>query len=406
MVVGAVLGSLLVAVSVAAAAYFVQRQRWRNAKFDFEAVVRQLQEAGVLNVDVPAADPRESSSSSSSGGGGGGGSRVTAFAEGIALGWVPAAEQDDPAATPLVAADGDSAPLAHPPSAEAAGTTAQPGSGMTGTLGRAGAPDAQPMRVPREIQSKCLVMINAIGNGYFGDVYDGTLDERATTGVPAYKVAIKVAKPGVEQEGGDSKASLLQEAALMAQFVHPNIVALIGVVTRRGECQVVLQFCDRGSLQDLLRQDALIPEGAATLPTDTVLKIACDVTSGMAYLAHRRFIHRDLATRNVLVAVDNTCLISDFGLSRHLHNDSAYYKVREGIALPVRWSAPEVVQDVALSRFTSASDVWSFFVLMWEVSLLAANWCNANPFVDTTPNRHVKKGDSTTDGVDRSLYRP
>ena len=83
----------------------------------------------------------------------------------------------------------------------------------------------------------------------------------------------------------------------------------------------------------------------------------------MAYLEDRRYVHRDLAARNVLVAADNSFLVSDFGLSRALRGGE-YYRVRQSAALPLRWCAPEVVVHL---RYTSASDVWSFFMLMLEV---------------------------------------
>ena len=53
-------------------------------------------------------------------------------------------------------------------------------------------------------------------------------------------------------------------------------------------------------------------------------------------------------------------------MSRALRQGSDYYKMRDGAAFPLRWSAPELLATDG-SRCTSASDVWSFFVLMWEV---------------------------------------
>ena len=53
-------------------------------------------------------------------------------------------------------------------------------------------------------------------------------------------------------------------------------------------------------------------------------------------------------------------------MSRALRQGSEYYKMRDGAAFPLRWSAPELLATDG-SRCTSASDVWSFFVLMWEV---------------------------------------
>ena len=48
----------------------------------------------------------------------------------------------------------------------------------------------------------------------------------------------------------------------------------------------------------------------------------------MAYLEEKKFVHRDLAARNVLVATETSVKISDFGMSRAIGVDSAYYKVR------------------------------------------------------------------------------
>ena len=225
------------------------------------------------------------------------------------------------------------------------------------------APPAAPATLvrPREIPGRSLRILTRIGGGNFGDVFAGMLDERSTTGIPAYRVAVKAPKPDVE--GTTNKADLLQEAALMAQFCHPNIVALIGIVSRSQQCKVVLQYCDRGSLQSLLREDKL-NRGESVLPEKVALVIAAEIAAGMSYLESKRFVHRDLAARNILVGADDTCLVADFGLSRALRQGSDYYKVREGVAMPIRWSAPEVVDG---ARYTSASDVWSFFVLMWEV---------------------------------------
>ena len=90
---------------------------------------------------------------------------------------------------------------------------------------------------------------------------------------------------------------------------------------------------------------------------------------GMQYLAEMSFVHRDLAARNVLVNSQLVCKIADFGLSREISSegsnaiDGGAYTTRGG-KIPVRWTAPEAI---AFRKFTSASDVWSFGIVMWEV---------------------------------------
>ncbi|KAF3848101.1 hypothetical protein F7725_021129 [Dissostichus mawsoni] len=88
------------------------------------------------------------------------------------------------------------------------------------------------------------------------------------------------------------------------------------------------------------------------------------IASGMKYLSDMSYVHRDLAARNILVNSNLVCKVSDFGMSRVLEDDpEAAYTTRGG-KIPIRWTAPEAI---AYRKFTSASDVWSYGVVMWEV---------------------------------------
>ncbi|CDQ81543.1 unnamed protein product [Oncorhynchus mykiss] len=88
------------------------------------------------------------------------------------------------------------------------------------------------------------------------------------------------------------------------------------------------------------------------------------IASGMKYLSDMSYVHRDLAARNILVNSNLVCKVSDFGLSRVLEDDpEAAYTTRGG-KIPIRWTSPEAI---AYRKFTSASDVWSYGIVMWEV---------------------------------------
>ncbi|XP_062312266.1 ephrin type-B receptor 2b [Osmerus eperlanus] len=90
------------------------------------------------------------------------------------------------------------------------------------------------------------------------------------------------------------------------------------------------------------------------------------IASGMKYLAEMNYVHRDLAARNILVNSNLVCKVSDFGLSRFLEDDTSdpTYTSALGGKIPIRWTAPEAIQ---YRKFTSASDVWSYGIVMWEV---------------------------------------
>ena len=81
----------------------------------------------------------------------------------------------------------------------------------------------------------------------------------------------------------------------------------------------------------------------------------------MAYLESHKFIHCDLAARNILVGEHNSCKIADFGLARLAGNE---YTAREGAKLPIKWTAPEAAN---YSKFSIKSDVWSFGILLTEL---------------------------------------
>jgi serine/threonine protein kinase len=210
---------------------------------------------------------------------------------------------------------------------------------------------------PREMKRIAIKLLNNIGEGAFGTVSKGLVDERGTTGVPEYTVAVKVLKN--EPTGSEIK-EFMREAAIMAQFKHPNVLSLVGVCTAGEPAMIVLQFCEHGSLLSFLQKHT----GFQQLQLTSKLSLLADVANGMEYLASCNVVHRDLAARNVLVGSDFVCKVSDFGLSRELDANSAdYYASPKGM-LPLRWTAPEALKT---RHFATTSDVWSFGITCGEV---------------------------------------
>ncbi|KAJ4935115.1 hypothetical protein JOQ06_016651 [Pogonophryne albipinna] len=204
----------------------------------------------------------------------------------------------------------------------------------------------------KEIDASCIKIEKVIGIGEFGEVCSGRLK---MPGKREICVAIKTLKAGYTDK---QRRDFLSEASIMGQFDHPNIIHLEGVVTKCKPVMIITEYMENGSLDAFLRKN----DGRFTVIQ--LVGILRGIASGMKYLSDMSYVHRDLAARNILVNSNLVCKVSDFGMSRVLEDDpEAAYTTRGG-KIPIRWTAPEAI---AYRKFTSASDVWSYGVVMWEV---------------------------------------
>ena len=230
-------------------------------------------------------------------------------------------------------------------------------------------------RVPRELKRAWLTQVAVLGSGQFGQVWKGLLNDQQSKTTPEYLVAAKVVKRqdtatnyGSIEDGEGSLAAedaLLKEALIMAQVeTHPNLVSLFGVITTGTPKVLVISYCEHGELRtNLVRQAA----NGSPFALPTKLRFCSEIADGMRHLASHNLVHRDLATRNVLLDSGNMCKIADFGMSRRVLTDDNmgdYYRGSGNNLIPVRWTAPEGLRD---NKFSSASDVWSFGITCVEV---------------------------------------
>ncbi|XP_027401276.1 tyrosine-protein kinase Fer isoform X2 [Bos indicus] len=184
-----------------------------------------------------------------------------------------------------------------------------------------------------------------LGKGNFGEVFKGVLKDKTA-------VAVKTCKEDLPQE---LKIKFLQEAKILKQYDHPNIVKLIGVCTQRQPIYIIMELVPGGDFLTFLRKRK------DDIKLKQLVKFSLDVASGMAYLESKNCIHRDLAARNCLVGENNVLKISDFGMSRQ--EDGGVYSSSGLKQIPIKWTAPEALN---YGRYSSESDVWSFGILLWE----------------------------------------
>ncbi|XP_064032535.1 tyrosine-protein kinase JAK2 isoform X2 [Pogoniulus pusillus] len=220
-----------------------------------------------------------------------------------------------------------------------------------GALGFSGAFED---RDPTQFEERHLKFLQQLGKGNFGSVemcrYDPLQDNTGEV------VAVKKLQHSTEEHLRDFE----REIEILKSLQHDNIVKYKGVCYSAGRrnLRLIMEYLPHGSLRDYLQKHK------ERLDHKKLLLYASQICKGMEYLGTKRYVHRDLATRNILVENENRVKIGDFGLTKVLPQDKEYYKVKEPGESPIFWYAPESLTE---SKFSVASDVWSFGVVLYEL---------------------------------------
>uniref|UniRef100_A0A2M3ZFM1 Focal adhesion kinase 1 n=1 Tax=Anopheles braziliensis TaxID=58242 RepID=A0A2M3ZFM1_9DIPT len=236
-----------------------------------------------------------------------------------------------------------------------------------------------------ELDRTQITLNEIIGVGQFGDVHIGTcrlptkstlvskLNQSLTSEFDEYsqlildngnaeaqktgiiQVAVKTCKSDADTTTSEK---FLQEAYIMKKFEHPHIIKLIGI-SSGPPIWIVMELARHGELRAYLKKNG------PKLKLGTLLLYSYQLSTALSYLESKKFVHRDIAARNVLVSSPTCIKLADFGLSRWVE-DQSYYTSTKGM-LPIKWMAPE---SINFRRFTTASDVWMFGVCTWEILML------------------------------------
>ncbi|XP_069791844.1 mitogen-activated protein kinase kinase kinase 20-like isoform X1 [Narcine bancroftii] len=190
-----------------------------------------------------------------------------------------------------------------------------------------------------QIQLDDLQFHENCGGGSFGSVY------RATWTSQGKEVAVK------------KLLKIEREAEILSVLSHRNIIQFYGAVLESPNYAIVTEYAPGGSLYDYLSSDE-----SEEMDMDQIMTWATDIAKGMHYLhleAPIKVIHRDLKSRNVVLAADKILKICDFGASR-FHSHTTHMS----LVGTFPWMAPEVIQSLPVSE---TCDTYSYGVVLWEM---------------------------------------
>ncbi|CAI9100725.1 OLC1v1037886C1 [Oldenlandia corymbosa var. corymbosa] len=210
----------------------------------------------------------------------------------------------------------------------------------------------QELKVITQQFSSC----NFLGEGGFGPVHKGFIDDKLRPGLKAQPVAVKL----LDLDGSQGHKEWLTEVIFLGQLRHPNLVKLIGYCCEDEHRLLVYEYMPRGSLEN-----QLFRRYSVSLPWATRMKIAYGAAKGLEFLheAEKPVIYRDFKASNILLDSDYNAKLSDFGLAKDgPEGDDTHVSTR--IMGTHGYAAPEYVMT---GHLTAASDVYSFGVVLLEL---------------------------------------
>lgn len=205
-----------------------------------------------------------------------------------------------------------------------------------------------------------------IGRGSFGSVH---LALNVTTGeMLAVKQVVVQGDAAHSSEGLDA---LHKEVETMKDLDHLNIVQYLGFEQKGNTYSLFLEYVAGGSISSCLKSYGRFTEPLVKFITRQVLE-------GLKYLHSNGILHRDLKADNLLLEVDGTCKISDFGISKKsqdIYSNNAEMSMQG----TVFWMAPEVIHSMVENKkqgYSAKVDIWSLGCVVLEMFAGKRPWSN------------------------------
>jgi tetratricopeptide (TPR) repeat protein len=193
-------------------------------------------------------------------------------------------------------------------------------------------------------------IIGELGRGGMGVVYKA--NQQGLNRLVAIKMVL-----GGNHAREEDLIRFKVEAEAVASIQHPNIVQIYEVGEKDGTPYFSLEFIEGGTLHQRI--------DGKPLPYDQAAEIAHQLALGMEHFHKRGVIHRDLKPANVLMTLQGSPKITDFGLAKRLEGNSSQTRTGSLMGTP-SYMAPEQASG-DIRAIGPLSDLYSLGAVLYEM---------------------------------------
>ncbi|CAL4097695.1 unnamed protein product [Meganyctiphanes norvegica] len=210
-----------------------------------------------------------------------------------------------------------------------------------------------------EVDRQKISLSAIVYEGSYSKVYRGWIKKERPE--QDQQVLIKTVS---ETSSQDEIVQLLREGTHLFNLYHQNILTLVGIsFADNSSPYIIYPFHGYQNLKVHLQERL-----SGHLSSGELVSLAVQAAQGLAFLHSANVMHGDIAARNCVVSEKLQLRICDAGLSQDLFPEDYEVSPKEQQSRPIKWMAYETINNHIIS---SASDVWSYGVLLWELSTLA-----------------------------------
>ncbi|EGR33642.1 protein kinase domain protein, partial [Ichthyophthirius multifiliis] len=200
-----------------------------------------------------------------------------------------------------------------------------------------------------------------IGTGSYSKVYKGKNLQTSQ------QVAIKSIRKNQILNDIQSSKNLIREIQIQKELKSENIVNLIDFAITKNNYYIILEYCNKGNLQDFIKQSQKIPENQAK-------KILLQIIKGLKELNSKKIAHRDIKPSNILINKKKEKVfqvkIADFGFSCFFKDSIMTSRIGTGLYMD-----PSIILN---DEYNEKCDIWSLGVLYYELLYGKMPWNGQN----------------------------